>query len=418
MVKEFSKMLYDLCKIYCIRYSSNILTAGNFLRLNPLKERENEKKRERENLAAAVASALESGSFSKLNIVERAKNVVLFGTGRFFEEALEPWKLKERLHVTYVCDNNPQKWGQILHGLPCISPEELASLPDVVAIPLVGQTRAIENQLDAMGVPRLNFTDWTLELLGEMPRSREWFAENRILDVYDMLEDDLSRSVYASVLCRRIAPQYVETSLYDLFTDDEYFAHGFFTLGSEDVFLDCGAYNGDTVKRFLEAAHHRFRAVHAFEIAPGNYAALLDAVSALPEEERCKIRCHNAGVWDDDKGFVYGKEELGPEGSFSILKTDHQARAQTVRLDTLAEAEGLTEQTLIKMAIEGAELRALKGAENFLRRCKPKLAVCLYHRLEDFWAIPTYLKSVRPDYRFGVRHHSDGEFWGTVLYAW
>uniref|UniRef100_UPI0026382118 FkbM family methyltransferase n=1 Tax=uncultured Mailhella sp. TaxID=1981031 RepID=UPI0026382118 len=192
----------------------------------------------------------------------------------------------------------------------------------------------------------------------------------------------------------------------------------FFTLGSEDVFLDCGAYNGDTVKRFLEAVHHHFRAIHAFEIAPGNYTALLDAVSALPEAERSKIRCHNAGVWDDDKGFAYGKEERGTGESFSILKTEHQAQAQTMRLDTLAEAEGFTGQTLIKMDIEGAELRALKGAEKFLRRCKPKLAVCVYHRLEDFWAIPMYVKSVRPDYRFGVKHHQKGTIGGTVLYAW
>lgn len=68
------------------------------------------------------------------------------------------------------------------------------------------------------------------------------------------------------------------------------------------------------------------------------------------------------------------------------------------------------------MDIEGAEMEALKGAENILKRDKPKLAICLYHKREDMWEIPYLIKSIKPEYKFFIRHYSnyEGE---TVLYA-
>jgi hypothetical protein len=51
-----------------------------------------------------------------------------------------------------------------------------------------------------------------------------------------------------------------------------------------------------------------------------------------------------------------------------------------------------------------------------LRRFRPKLAVCVYHNLEDFWAIPRYLDGLGLGYRFYLRHftiHPEE----TVLFA-
>ena len=68
------------------------------------------------------------------------------------------------------------------------------------------------------------------------------------------------------------------------------------------------------------------------------------------------------------------------------------------------------------MDIEGAELNALKGAEETIRRFKPKLAITVYHSLNDFWEIPEWLESLGLGYKFYLRHftiHAEE----TVLFA-
>ena len=49
-------------------------------------------------------------------------------------------------------------------------------------------------------------------------------------------------------------------------------------------------------------------------------------------------------------------------------------------------------------------------------RCRPKLAICIYHKEEDLLDIPLYIKSLNMGYRIFIRHHSNN--WNeTVLYA-
>jgi len=99
----------------------------------------------------------------------------------------------------------------------------------------------------------------------------------------------------------------------------------------------------------------------------------------------------------------YGMWEKKEELSFSSVDSIDHVHAQE-------------KVTLIKMDIEGSEKQALTGAENIIRRDRPKLAICIYHNPEDLFEIPFLIKKMVPEYKLYIRHHSD-TYAETVVYA-
>ena len=84
-----------------------------------------------------------------------------------------------------------------------------------------------------------------------------------------------------------------------------------------------------------------------------------------------------------------------------------------VGLDEIAHGDRVT---YIKMNIEGAEIDALRGAAQTIRRWRPKLAVAAYHRPADLWQVPALIREIHPGYRLYLRQH-DGGLIESVVYA-
>jgi len=78
----------------------------------------------------------------------------------------------------------------------------------------------------------------------------------------------------------------------------------------------------------------------------------------------------------------------------------------------LAVAEPVS---LIKMDLEGWEMKALAGGERHIRQDRPKLAIAVYHSASDFRDVWRYARSIHPDYKVYLRHYTQG--WSeTVMF--
>ena len=183
-----------------------------------------------------------------------------------------------------------------------------------------------------------------------------------------------------------------------------------------DVVIDAGACWGDTSLYFAHEVGERGQ-VLSFEFIPSNLRVLRRNLQANPQLCR-RVTLVPQPLWQQpDQELFYVDWGPGSRVSFQKLRDDFQdTRCATTSVDTVVRTFELPRVDFIKMDIEGAELAALRGAEATIRRFQPKLAISLYHSIEDFERIPAYLDSLHLPYRYYLEHHTIYEN-ETVLFA-
>ena len=189
---------------------------------------------------------------------------------------------------------------------------------------------------------------------------------------------------------------------------DQYYPKDIFSFGKTETLVECGSNNGDTLQQFFAVTGNEYQACYLFE--PDR-----DCVKILKHRIKSEwigdnIHVIERGAWDCETELAFYTD---PDwGASHIVEAETETRILTGTIDDSIDEP----VTFIKMDIEGAEPKALKGAEKTIKRYKPKLAICVYHDTEDFLSIPEYLHALVPEYKFYLRHHN----WGateTVLYV-
>ena len=221
--------------------------------------------------------------------------------------------------------------------------------------------------------------------------------------VADMLQDDKSKEVFLTIL-QCYATKNVFLRLWEkvFYGDEQYYPEGIVHLGEHESFVDCGAYNGDSLKVFLEKVNRRFDNFYAFEMEHKNFEELTKFVENECVPFQNKIQLFNYGVWNERKKILIS---AGKGNASSILNLDN-TEGEQVGLCALDEIIGNQPVSFIKMDIEGAELEALQGAKNIIQTQKPTLAICIYHKYEDIYTIPLYIKSLVEGYKIYFRCHN------------
>ena len=180
-------------------------------------------------------------------------------------------------------------------------------------------------------------------------------------------------------------------------------------LCGEEVFIDGGSYDFYDSKRFIqhcESVGAIPKKIFAFEPDPKNFAKVKENAKQFGDT----VVAYNAGLWSSDISLHFKSERIGTS---SAIDENGETEIIGISFDNLAVQDKVS---FVKMDIEGAEIEALKGMEGTLKRNRPKLAISIYHKSEDYLDIPEYLHSIIPDYKFYIRFYS----WGgsdMVLYC-
>ena len=216
---------------------------------------------------------------------------------------------------------------------------------------------------------------------------------DRFIKTYDLLEDEISRNVMREYIYASISKDAIELGRYGTNNEYDYDLGLLFSNLKDGVIVECGAYDGKSVKQMSEYLGNKYELI-AMECDDDNYKICCDNV-----KDYNNIKVYKLGVWDKK-----AKLELVQSGDSSYLKEVYDEKesnnsVNVIDIDSLIEAELIS---ALAIDVEGCELNALKGAKNAISR-GVNIAVRVYHKKDDLITLPQYIYSLNKEYKFYLR---------------
>jgi len=167
-----------------------------------------------------------------------------------------------------------------------------------------------------------------------------------------------------------------------------------------DTVIDCGAHIGSFARLALRAGA---RLVVAIEPEKANIIAFRR--NFAEEIKGGKVILIEKGVWDKTGSLALHLSNTGDSHSVAINQNAGKDQAIDVTtIDFLTEKLRIPRVDFIKMDIEGAELNALRGSRQVLKRWHPRLAISSYHKKGDPPAICALIWEAQPNYLVGSKN--------------
>lgn len=277
-----------------------------------------------------------------------------------------------------------EKWGSFC-VLVCFGTHR----PEVVQlIRSVGE----EQELYAPDVP----------VIGDGLFTREYAEKHRaeLEKVYAALADEQSRLVFCNVIEYKLTGKIQPLFLCETPPGEAW--QSIIRPTREEIYMDLGAYTGDTIREFIGAAGE-YRAIYAVEPDPKTFAKLQKNTADLHDCVLFRLGIHSTYAQMPFAARGGRNSALAGEGRLTEMDSvDHLLCGRPV--------------TYIKMDVEGQERAAIAGAAETIRRHRPRMMISAYHRTEDLFALPLQVLAMQPDYKLYLRHYPCLPAWDTAYY--
>lgn len=332
------------------------------------------------------------------------KPVVLYGMGDGADKVLRAFE-HFGIKASAVMASNDFVRGQSFHGFKV---KKLSEVEEEygdfnIALCFASQLDDVMNTIKSVAAKHTTLVP-SVPVFGENLFDDNFITENReeIETAYSLLSDGLSKKVYENVLKFYYTG---ELSLLDEITTDKNEAfNNILRLGNNEVYVDLGAYNGDTIDEFLHYCSGSYRKIIAFEPNPKNFAKL---------QAHCE-NLRNIDLW-----------QLGAYNRNTVLTFNNKAGRNSAIAENGTETRVTCVDSIlcgisasyVKADVEGADFETLLGMKNTLQNFKPKLNFAAYHRFEDIFRLPILINRINPEYKIFLRHHPYIPAWDTNLYC-
>ncbi|ATX78636.1 methyltransferase, FkbM family [Mariprofundus aestuarium] len=364
------------------------------------------------NYSDAQVEALVKALRARSAVMEShfVSGVAIYGAG-FLGEWAARFLIEAGANVTCFIDRDPAKAGTHIHGIPVRLPDD-CSLQEQQAIFIAARhvIRDVETLIDMQNPDacHISFDGYFVirnyeRLCAVRSRFLGWDA--RSLETFNALLISMLTGSIES--CLRVMEK------------DMYFGLPEFSGNFDEIFVDAGAFAGDSVERFIWENLGTFRHIYAFEPGDRQYRAMTKRMQRLADEwafDPASVSLERAGLAAENGSMACTFTADAPlrHGLTAEVERGEQQSVPVYSLDAYLDGRPVS---FIKADVEGWEVDLLKGAEQTIRRCKPKMALCAYHYPSDLFEIAEMVHAMVPEYRFQLRQHAPlfGDF---VLYCY
>lgn len=253
----------------------------------------------------------------------------------------------------------------------------------------------------------------SLSMAASEPYNLKYIKENydKLNDFYEKLQDEKSMQVMTAYLNQKITGKFSEMA--EVWDETQYFDGDFYDLNRVNCIVDCGAYVGDSFLSFC----NEYKKCAGKEYTGLAYLLEPDTDNMKKIEENCRkskadIKSLQLGAWDKTDVLSFSMDDNF--GNAGKITDDGNI---CIKVDSIDHITKGSQVDFIKMDIEGAELNALKGAEETIKRDHPILAICAYHKRDDLFILPEYIYSLNNNYRFYLRAYGGPYSIELVLFA-
>lgn len=328
-------------------------------------------------------------------------SVYIWGTGRLGKFCFDQCT-GNNIHVAGYIDNDEEKWNQSEQ----IFSFHVLKRDDIVIIASFFYPEIME-QIRALGLKYYIYYEEFAYLIEGMETYYTAFVDifeelecnkDKYAQVYDCLEDELSKEIYANILLFKatLDTEYTKEALRlsnqqgkeDL---DKVVAR---ELDNEYSFFDVGGFDGSSTMDYIRFTKGYYK-IYFFE---PDKIILEGAKDRLKDYSDIIYMCAAVGERSGHKNY----NPIGDGAGFvSENETDISEPVEIVALDDLVKSH----KSYIKMDIEGYELEALKGAKKVIQSLKPMLSISAYHKTKDLHQIIPLILSWNPEYQVYLRHY-------------
>ena len=333
---------------------------------------------------------------------ESEKPIVLYGMGNGADKIADRLS-KEKIKISGVFASDGFVRKKLFRGFPLSSYGELKeSFKDMIILVCFGSNRpeVLENINRLQSEQELYVPE--VPVYGNGLFTREFVYENkdRFKKIYSLLADEKSRQTFEKLIDYKISgkTQY----LFDCEVSPSEPYNSFLNLTESEIFVDLGAYNGDTVKEFIFRTNGSYSAIYAAE----------------PDIKSFKKLTFNTSDFENIHLFNACITEKSGTVSFAMGSGRGSSKGGETETSALCVDDMLfgIKPTFIKYDVEGEEINAIRGAEKTIIAHKPKMLISAYHRNDDLLTIPEEVLKLRDDYKIYLRHFPYLPAWDTNYY--